>query len=195
MQSLVRACQQAPLALKASVAVVIANTPKAKGIEWAKAEGLPVEVFANAEYSREAQEDAIVECLQAHNVDVVCLAGYMRIVSPKLLNAMGGRVLNIHPSLLPRHGGAGLFGSRVHQSVLSSGDTESGCTVHWVTPDVDAGPILVQRRVPVLPEDTADTLSQRVLTEEHGAYPEAIQQVVAAMSGSGLAANTSMPLH
>ena len=101
----------------------------------------------------------------------------MRIITPEFLNAFGGRVLNIHPSLLPKHGGTGMFGHHVHAAVLAAGDLESGPSVHWVTETVDGGATILQSRVPVLPGDTSESLAARVLQAEHQVYPEALRQV------------------
>ncbi len=177
MQAIVQACQQGVVP-NTTVAAVVANQQAATGVAWAAEQGLPTGVYPNKAYAnRAAQEAAIIAFLQQQGVDAVCLAGYMRIVSPQFIAAFAGRVLNIHPSLLPRHGGPGMVGQAVHAAVLVAGDVETGCTIHWVTPTVDAGPIIVQQSVPVHPGDTVDTLAQRVLVEEHIAYPKALAMV------------------
>ncbi len=177
MQAIVSACQQGSLP-NATVAAVIANKPDAAGIQWANQQGLTTGVFANADYeTRLMQEAAMVSLLRQQQVDTVCLAGYMRIVSSTFIETFFGRVINIHPSLLPRHGGAGMVGQAVHKAVLATNETETGCTVHWVTPTVDAGPIIVQRQIKVHLDDTPDVLAQRVLAEEHMAYPKALAMV------------------
>ena len=111
--------------------------------------------------------------------DVIVLAGYMKRIGPRTLAAFAGRILNIHPALLPRHGGPGMYGIRPHEAVLAAGDEESGATVHVVDERYDHGPILRQRRVRVRPDDTPQTLQQRVLREEHGIYAEVLADIVA----------------
>ncbi|RYG32698.1 phosphoribosylglycinamide formyltransferase [bacterium] len=112
--------------------------------------------------------------------DYVCLAGYLRLVPPETVAAFPNRMLNIHPSLLPAHGGQGMYGLRVHQAVLDAGETVSGCTVHLVDEAYDRGEILLRRECPVLPDDTAETLAARVLTLEHEAYPTALFDLIEA---------------
>jgi phosphoribosylglycinamide formyltransferase-1 len=123
--------------------------------------------------SRDARDDAMVEALRSHQVDLVVLAGYLGILSPRFVEAYRWRIMNIHPSLLPAF--AGGHGLNVHQAALAKGVKVSGCTVQFVTDDVDGGPIIVQRCVRVEDDDTAETLGARVLEQEHQAYPEAIQ--------------------
>lgn len=110
--------------------------------------------------------------------DLVCLAGYLRLLPEEVLAAFPGRILNVHPALLPKFGGKGMYGIRVHEAVLSSGERESGATVHLVSERYDEGRIIVQRRCPVFPEDTPESLAARVLEEEHLAYVEAIRSVL-----------------
>jgi len=107
-------------------------------------------------------------------VDLVCLAGYMRLLPKEVVEAYRWRIMNIHPALLPRFGGKGMYGERVHEAVLSTGQIESGCTVHFVDDEYDHGPVILQTRVPVLPGDTPDTLAARVLPEEHKTYVKAV---------------------
>ncbi len=109
---------------------------------------------------------------------VVCLAGFTRLLPMEVLEAFPGRVLNVHPSLLPRHGGPGMYGMRVHEAVLASGDAESGCTVHRVTERYDEGAVVLQARCPVLDGDTPESLAARVLALEHRTYPEAVRQIL-----------------
>jgi len=126
--------------------------------------------------SLEAYDTAILERFQHAGVQVIILSGYTRRISSVLLNAYPGRILNIHPSLLPKFGGQGMFGQHVHAAVLAARETESGCSVHGVTEGIDEGPVLAQARVAVLPGDTPETLAARVLEQEHRLYPVAIQQ-------------------
>ena len=154
----------------AEIVGVFSNKDAAPGLEFARARGIAVASLSHKNFASREMFDAEVErILQAWNADFVCLAGYMRIFSNAFAERWTGRMLNIHPSLLPRHKGL-----HPQQQALDAGDSESGCTVHWVTPELDAGPTILQRRVPILPGDTADTLAERILVEEHIAYPQAL---------------------
>ena len=149
--------------LAASVRIVLADRP-AGGLDRARAAGIPAFVERDAE--------AIYERLQASGAELVVLAGYLRLLP--IREPFVGRVLNIHPALLPAHGGKGMHGMRVHEAVLAAGDRESGCTVHVCDAEYDHGPIVLQRRVPVLPGDTPQALADRVFEAECEAFPEAI---------------------
>jgi phosphoribosylglycinamide formyltransferase 1 len=155
------------------VVVVISNVPEAGGLTLAAERGVPAVVVDHRGHGRDRQahERAIQTVLEAHGVQVVALAGYMRLLSPWLVAAWEGRMLNIHPSLLPRHPGLD-----THARALAAGDAEAGCTVHLVIDDVDAGPILGQSRVPILPGDDAEALSARVRTAEHVLYPAVLDR-------------------
>ena len=159
--------------LPATVAVVIASR-KCKGIGRAKARGLRVELVPYRQMpNAETYSARIVEILDAARVDLVLLAGFLSLwhIPPHY----DGKVLNIHPALLPKFGGHGMWGHHVHEAVLAAGETESGCTVHFVTNEYDAGPVFLQRTVAVLPTDTPDTLADRVFEAECQAFPEAIR--------------------
>jgi len=161
-------------ALAAEVAIVIASRGGVAAIDRATGRGLDVRVADRRDFaSEDAMHDAITAWLADAGVGLACLCGYLRWfrVDPPLQ----GRVMNIHPALLPRFGGRGMFGHRVHQAVLDAGERESGCTVHFVDDQYDHGPIILQRRCPVLPGDDADTLAARVFEQECLAYPEAIR--------------------
>lgn len=125
--------------------------------------------------TREDFDRAVLERLQAHHVELVCLAGYLRIMTPELVNAYAGRMMNIHPALLPSFGGKGMWGHHVHQAVLDYGCKISGCSVHFVWLEPDAGPVILQRAVPVDEDDTPETLAARILPHEHELYSQAIQ--------------------
>ena len=127
--------------------------------------------------SRRDREARILEILDRTRPDLVCLAGYMRILSPEFVERFRGRILNIHPALLPKFPGL-----EPQRRALEAGETESGCTVHFVDEGTDTGPIVLQRRVPILPGDTDETLAARILVEEHRAYPEAIARVLAELA-------------
>jgi formyltetrahydrofolate-dependent phosphoribosylglycinamide formyltransferase len=116
--------------------------------------------------------------LERAEAEFICLAGYLRLLPEEVLRAYPRRILNIHPALLPKYGGKGMYGQRVHEAVLAAGESESGCTVHWVTERYDEGPPILQLRCPVEPEDTPDTLGLRVLRLEHRAFSEALRRVI-----------------
>lgn len=153
------------------IVLVLSNRPDATGIAHAQAAGVPTVVIDHRPFGkdREAHERALDAALQARNVQVVALAGYMRLLTPWLVRRWEGRMLNIHPSLLPLYPGLD-----THARALAAGDAEAGCTVHLVTEGVDEGPILAQSRVPILPGDTPQLLADRVLEAEHRLYPEAL---------------------
>ncbi|GAA0634366.1 phosphoribosylglycinamide formyltransferase [Brevundimonas lenta] len=153
------------------VAVVISNKPDASGLTVAAALDVPVMAVDHRLFGkdREAHERAIDAVLMDHGVEVVALAGYMRLLTPWLVGRWNGLMLNIHPSLLPKYPGLD-----THARALAAGDEEAGCTVHLVDEGVDEGPVLDQEAVPVLPFDTPETLAQRVLTAEHRLYPRAL---------------------
>jgi phosphoribosylglycinamide formyltransferase-1 len=160
--------------LDASIAVVIASNPSCYGITRAKNLGLPVEVITRkAAGSLEAFSQQIAAALRTHNVDLALMAGFLSLWT--IPHDFANRVMNIHPALLPKFGGKGMHGHHVHEAVLAAGESESGCTVHFADNTYDTGPIILQRRVPVLPGDTADTLAARVFEQECLAFPEAVR--------------------
>ena len=156
--------------------LVASNDPAAKGLEKAAAQGVPVAAVDHRPFGRdrEAFEAVLTQKIDATRPDIVCLAGFMRILTPGFIRRYEGRMLNIHPSLLPKYPGL-----HTHARALAAGDTEAGCTVHEVTAELDAGPLLGQARVPVLPGDTEDTLAARVLTREHQLYPQVLRRFAA----------------
>ena len=163
----------------AEVALVISNHAEAVGLSIAQSEDLPTLALEKQQFeTRQAFDEAIVDALQAHQVELVVLAGYDRILTNALLTAYSGRILNIHPSLLPAYGGKGMVGNKVHQAVLDNQEAESGCSVHLVTEVVDGGAILGQSRVPVLSTDSAEALAARVLEQEHQLYPRVIGEFI-----------------
>jgi phosphoribosylglycinamide formyltransferase-1 len=164
--------------LHAEIALVIASTPKAYALERAARLALPALVLAPRDYPDPAAHSrAVFAEIERARADLVVLAGYLHLLP--IPEAWRGRVLNIHPALLPKFGGKGFYGERVHRAVLAAGEAESGCTVHYVTDEYDRGPPLLQLRVPVLPGDTPDTLAARVFEAEKRALPEAIRQHLA----------------
>ena len=169
MQAFIDVCQSGEL--DAKISVVISNNPGAAGLQRAAEAGIATCSIDHRAYaSREAFDQALVEQLNTYAVDLVILAGFMRILTPVFIKPFAGRLLNIHPSLLPKYPGL-----HTHQRALDAGDTEAGVTVHFVTPELDGGPPIVQARVPIAPGDTAQTLAARVIEEEHVIYPMAAQ--------------------
>jgi phosphoribosylglycinamide formyltransferase-1 len=161
----------------AEIVAVISDVPQARGLERARELALPAfTVERSAAESRQAHEGRILEILDRVRPDLVCMAGYMRILSAGFVGRYAERILNIHPSLLPLYPGL-----EPQRRALETGDVESGCTVHVVDRGTDSGPIVLQRRVPILPGDDPDSLSARILNEEHAAYPEAITRVLAGL--------------
>jgi phosphoribosylglycinamide formyltransferase 1 len=161
----------------AEIVAVISDVAQARGLERARERSLPAfTVERSMEESRRAHEERILEILDRVRPDLVCLAGYMRILSAGFVERYAGRILNIHPSLLPRYPGL-----EPQRRALEAGEVESGCTVHVVDQGTDSGPIVLQRRVLILPGDDPDSLSARILNEEHAAYPDAITRVLAGL--------------
>src|SRR5437762_1865576 len=157
----------------AEIAVVISNRAEAPGIEASRQRGLNAVIIASKGRVREEHDAEVAAVLQQHRVDLVCLAGYMRLLSPEFVRAFPNRILNIHPSLLPAFPGL-----NAQQQALEAGVEWTGCTVHFVDETLDGGPIIVQRRVIVRDDDTAATLAARILPEEHQAYAEAVALVI-----------------
>jgi phosphoribosylglycinamide formyltransferase-1 len=159
--------------LDAAIKVVISDNPDAKALERARSRSIPVEVIERGPYpTREAFDMAIAKTLKDQGAGLVVLAGFMRVLSPAFVRAFPMRVINIHPSLLPSFPGLD-----VHKKTLEHGVKFSGCTVHFVDEELDSGPIIIQAVVPVLDDDTVDTLSARILVEEHRIYPMAIRLI------------------
>jgi phosphoribosylglycinamide formyltransferase 1 len=174
LQALIDACRRGDM--PAEIAVVISNVPGAWALERARGAGIPAATVDHRGFpNRAGFEAALRDRLERAGVELVCLAGFLRILTPQFVDAFAGRIMNIHPALLPAFGGKGMYGARVHEAVLSSGARVSGCTVHFVTGDPDAGPIIVQIPVPVEDGDTPAALSARVRREELRAYPLAIR--------------------
>lgn len=157
--------------LNASIALVIASA-ECPGAVLARERGIPVEIIPGV-IARETLDAR----LKAHHVDWIILAGYLKLLN--IPASYRGRVINIHPALLPKFGGAGMYGRKVHEAVLATGEKETGCTVHFCDDEFDTGPIILQRKCPVLPADTPETLAARVFEEEKRAYPEAIASLIA----------------
>jgi phosphoribosylglycinamide formyltransferase-1 len=159
---------EAILAAGLEVGLVISNRPAVRALEVAAAHRVPARVLRRGDYADAAARDAAIGAALAENrVDLAVLAGWDQLLRPSYFAAFGGRTINVHPSLLPAHGGEGMMGIEVHRSVLRAGDPQTGVTIHEVTPELDAGPILAQASVPVHPGDDAERLAARVLVEEH----------------------------
>lgn len=155
----------------ARIAAVICNRAGAYGLERAKQAGIATELLDHKQFEgREAFDAALIQAIDAHQPDLVVLAGFMRILTPGFVQHYSGRLLNIHPSLLPKHKGL-----HTHQRALEAGDTEHGCSVHFVTEELDGGPLVVQAVLPVMADDTAESLARRVHQQEHQIYPLAVR--------------------
>lgn len=155
----------------ARIAAVICNRAGAHGLERAKQAGIATELLDHKQFDgREAFDAALIQAIDAHQPDLVVLAGFMRILTPGFVQHYAGRLLNIHPSLLPKHKGL-----HTHQRAIEAGDSEHGCSVHFVTEELDGGPLVVQAVLPVMADDTAESLARRVHQQEHQIYPLAVR--------------------
>ncbi len=164
--------------LTAEIAAVISSRLNAYALERARHHSIPAIAIDYRALGKENFNSRLLSELERLSPDLICLAGYLKILDGKIVRAYHGRILNIHPALLPQFGGKGMYGDRVHEAVLRSGARESGCTVHFVTEGVDNGPIILQIKVPVRDGDTVHSLGQRVHEAELAAYPEAIRLVM-----------------
>lgn len=170
MQALIDGCRDGRI--RGQVVLVIGTRKGAPALERAATAGVPTQVVRPT--CDESYAFKLLDLLRRYRVDLVCLAGYMRLLPKPVVEAYRWRILNIHPALLPKFGGRGMYGERVHEAVLAAGETESGCTVHFVDDQYDHGPIILQTRVPVMPGDTPQTLAARILPEEHRTYVRAV---------------------
>ena len=174
LQAIIDACEAGMV--DGRIAVVIGVRDDAPAMDRARNHGIPaVSLSPKAIGSEEAYETSLLANLKYYQVDLVCLAGYMRKVGQSVIEVYRNRIMNVHPALIPMFFGVGMYGHHVHEAVIRRGVKVSGATVHFVDEDYDTGPIIIQRVVPVLFEDTPDTLAARILPEEHKAYTEAIQ--------------------
>lgn len=163
----------------AEVRLLIVNKPGVGALERARRLGIEALVIDPKEFpERAAFYERVAGELERRGVGLVCLAGYLLKIEPNFIRRFPGRILNIHPALLPKFGGKGMWGHHVHEAVLAAGEKESGCTVHLVDEEFDHGPVLARARVPVLPGDTADVLAARVLEREHALYPSTVARFV-----------------
>jgi len=176
MQSIIDACKSGRL--NAKPCCVISNNSESKALERAAKEGIPNYHISAIKFPDQKELDKeIIKRFTENDVDTVVLAGYMKKLGQSVINKFRGRILNIHPALLPKYGGKGMFGIRVHEAVLIAKEKFSGPTVHLVDENYDKGRILGQKKVPVLPDDTIETLAERVLEQEHILYPEVLQKI------------------
>lgn len=179
------------------IELVVSNTKSAYALERAKNAGIQAEVRSpysvlgkeNAEKAdrdtkRIAISDAILDLCLSHKIDAIVLAGYLSVLGGKIIEEYSGRIINLHPALLPKFGGVGMWGHNVHEAVLAAGEKESGCTVHLVDSGCDTGKILVQKKVPVLPDDTPDSLYARIAPEEHKAMVEGVCMLSEILGGN-----------
>jgi len=165
--------------LPAEIVLCLSNRAQCGAMEFAEQNGITTLHITEKPFaSFEKFAEAMVERLKEHNIDIILLAGYMRKVPDSVVAAFPEKMLNIHPALLPKFGGKGMYGIRVHTAVLEAGETETGATVHFVNEEYDKGEILLQRTVPVLPDDTPETLAARVLKCEHSLYPDALEKLL-----------------
>jgi phosphoribosylglycinamide formyltransferase-1 len=163
----------------AEIVRVISSNPDAYALERARKHNIEAMVIGKAGYPDSGERTkAIIAALDEAGTDLVILAGYMSILEPSLIEAYRGRIINIHPSLIPKFCGAGFYGKHVHEAVLAAGEIESGATVHYVDEGVDTGPIIIQENVPVMAGDTAETLAARVLETEHKILCKAVNKVI-----------------
>jgi len=177
MQSIIDACKTGRL--QAQPVVVISNNRDSGALARSRTEGIAaVHLSSVVCPDPELLDRKITATLREYGVDLVILAGYMKKLGKQLLTTYQGRILNVHPSLLPRHGGPGMYGMHVHEAVIAGGDSESGATIHLVEGDYDTGPILAQRNVTVAPADTVETLARKVLAVEHELYVETLGKIL-----------------
>ena len=177
MQAIIECCKTG--ALQATPAVVDSTNSGSGTLARAKQEGIPWYHLSGKTHPNPQELDqAMLNAMLKHAVDTIVLAGYMKKLGPRTLSLFAGRILNIHPALLPKFGGKGMYGIHVHEAVIASGETESGVSVHLVDAEYDTGPVIAQARVPVEPMDTPETLAARVLQREHTFFAETLQEIV-----------------
>jgi phosphoribosylglycinamide formyltransferase-1 len=172
------------------IAAVVSDRGSAYALKRAKAAGVPaltepVNSLLSREERRRDLSDRLLDIARERKIGLLVLAGFLSILEGELIQEYGGRIINLHPSLLPKFGGPGMYGLRVHRAVLEAGETESGCTVHLVDAGTDTGPVILRRRVPVLPGDTPEDLAERIHREEHIALVEAAAMMAEKINGYG----------
>ena len=182
LEWIIQACQNK--VISATVVLVVSDRSGILALQRAAKHSISSEVVSRKNYESEgAYALALLELLKKHRVDLICLAGYLRKVPDEVVRTYRGRILNIHPALLPKYGGKGFHGRTVQEAILAAGEKESGATVHYVDEEYDHGSTIVQKKVPVLPTDTPETLAERVHQVEYEIYPQAIQLVLEKLAG------------
>lgn len=176
MQAILDGCNDG--SIQATPAILICNNRNAQAVERARQAVMSTCILNGKTHPLPVDLDqAILDALQRAGVDLIVLAGFMKKIGPKTMAAFRNRIVNIHPSLLPKYGGQGMYGLRVHKAVLASGESETGATVHLIATAYDDGPVLQQATVPVHPDDTPETLQVRVLAKEHQLYPDTLAKI------------------
>ncbi len=182
LERIIEACRNKEI--PASVVLVVSDRSGILALERAAKYSIPSRVVTKKDYESEgAYALTLLELLKKHQVALICLAGYLRKVPDEVVRTYRGRIINIHPALLPKYGGKGLYGHQVHEAVLTSKEKESGVTVHYVDEEYDHGSIILQKRIPVLPTDTPETLAERIHQLEYEIYPQAIKLVLEKLAG------------
>ncbi len=177
MQAIVRACEEGEL--QACPSIVISNNKESLALRFAQEHGIAARHLSSATHKDADDLDkAILQALQEHKIDLVLLLGYMKLIGPRTLAAYRQRILNIHPALLPKYGGKGMYGIHIHEAVIAAGEKETGVTIHHANEHYDKGQIIAQCKVPVLQGDTAQTLAARVLKQEHLFIVETLKNIV-----------------
>lgn len=174
-RAITQACDQEDL--KADPAVLISNNPESNALKWARDEKL--KTYCLNDKNIQDPDREIANILEDHKIDLVVCSGYMKLIGPETISAMKGKILNIHPALLPKYGGKGMYGARVHRAVRESGETQTGITIHLVDGEYDHGKVLSQKTLPVLPADTAEDIQARVQAHEPDFYIETLQKILA----------------
>ncbi len=179
MQSIADSANRGILKGLAEIVLIISNNPNAYALKRAENENIKAVCIERKSFEDEKSfNGAILEELQNVEADIVCLAGYMRMIGQEIIDIYRGRMLNIHPALLPKFGGKGMYGCHVHEVVVKAGEKKSGATVHFVEGEYDTGKIIIQREVEVFKSDTSQDVAKKVLAVEHRIYPEAIKKVI-----------------
>jgi phosphoribosylglycinamide formyltransferase 1 len=176
LQSIIDRCADGTI--PAEVALVVSSSPEAYGLVRAEKAGIETAVYRRKDFpDGQAADDHLLGLLENNRIDVIALAGYLKMVAPAVISRYRGRVVNIHPGLLPKYGGKGMYGHFVHEAVIKAGEKETGVTVHVVDEVYDHGAVLACEKVPVFPEDTPDELAGRVLKVEHTLYPRVLKEL------------------
>jgi phosphoribosylglycinamide formyltransferase 1 len=177
MVAIMKACEQRELS--ADIELVISNNPDSDALKIAQQKNISTAYLSSRTHpDQDALDIAMKDLLESHSIDLVLLAGFMKKIGPKTLSAYKGKIINVHPSLLPKFGGQGMYGLNVHEAVIAAGEKETGVTIHMVDGEYDQGKILAQEKVEVMTDDTAESLAARVLKIEHQLYSETIQKII-----------------